>query len=133
MIPCEIFCSVVIQKISTNDVDELFSWDADGWDTQYLQLTKGGLGFSSTHVDLDGVLVQFYDFAQGMRLRECRERSGFCFTMVLDAEDEILWGTTPIGDTACLYQKGKEAEHLAKGAFRGLVFFSGSNSAISLT
>ena len=45
------------RRVSTDDVDELFTW-GDGWDSEFLQLTRGPLGFTTQGVSLPDLHIE---------------------------------------------------------------------------
>lgn len=78
------------REIATEDIDELSSWGTN-WDNEYIQLSRGQLGFSSREVHLPDVTIAWNSYAQAILFRERLQVPALVFGVVLDASGNLRY------------------------------------------
>jgi hypothetical protein len=97
--------------IETDDVDELFSW-GQGWDIEFVQLSRGILGYRAKVVQLLGLSVSWNLFRQALLFRGLLTAPSICFAVVLDGFDSPVYLGKEVAKTeSLLMQAGQEHEY----------------------
>lgn len=77
------------REIATDDVDQLFAWET-GWDGDFLQLTRGRLGYRGIRIAVPGLTLQWSSFGQSVLARQVVVRSSLVMGVALGASCGVL-------------------------------------------
>lgn len=100
-------------QFQTNDVDELFSWDAADWDFDYRQVTPGQLGFHYQELQLDDVRLSLQTYGQRMFCRDAYVGRDCIVSVVIAAEKPPrVFGKEVGAGGVLIHQPGVEKEYV---------------------
>ena len=107
--------------ISTDDIDELFSWGS-GWDDRLLQLSPGPLGFRSRVATLPGVLIQWNSYSQTVLFHEVLREQALVFAMLVDGSSAVNYrGHEVSSNEGVILHPEQEQEYVVQPGCKSLL------------
>ncbi|VAW07051.1 hypothetical protein MNBD_ALPHA05-1957 [hydrothermal vent metagenome] len=111
----------IIERV-TNDIDELFTWDDEGSDRRYLQLSKGPLKFSHRQVILPNLIIEWNSYGQSVLFHEVLDSPGFFFGVQVDSTGPAVYrGHDVLKTEALVYHRGIEHAYRVRPQSESLV------------
>lgn len=102
-----------IRFIAVEEFEQFFA-GCTGTDIDLLQLTPGLLNFTSTQVDLQGILLEWNRVGTRIRSREVYRGSGVLFSFLLQGSDRVkVCGNELDYGNVVLWHSGEELEYIA--------------------
>jgi AraC family ethanolamine operon transcriptional activator len=106
--------NLVYEQRATDDIDEMFSWD-EGWEFDYLQLSRGKLGFRSRSVQIGKLRVEYHSYDQRVLFRDALNTTDLAIALVVSSQIAPRFAGREIsGNTVLIHQAGREKEYLVE-------------------
>lgn len=118
--------NLVYEQRATNDIDELFSWD-EGWDFDYLQLSRGKLGFRSRLVQFGKLRIEWHSYNQRVLFRDALKTDDLAVALVVSTNCAPRFaGRDVCRNTLLIHQTDRQKEYIVEPGTTALHITVGS-------